>query len=182
MISPWGVTLTHADTDVLPMCSAEFGAIVARPTRPYGEFWVKVDFELAAFAAAKPRRDDEDTFDVSGYDLAAKRRNGGDAGMEQEEAEWLRTGLCPDPRFYFSTDSTWLDAERRSWAQRQRTRRRPEEAVHFLLDGRDGYVEILAAGFRWRAWPRAAPVMSTVTDSLEPVMVGEWTVGNGARG
>ena len=95
---------------------------------------------------------------------------------EQEERTWLQTGACPDPGFYFSKDSEWLTAERNSWAARQRTSHGPEDAVHFLLDGRDGYVEVLALGFTWRAWPYGSPLLSDV--SGDPVMSGRWTDGD----
>lgn len=170
----WGIRLTHSDTDVLPECSVEFGAMLPRPTRPYEEVWVKVEFELAAFASAKPHRDDEDLADVSGYDIIPRRRDES-SGLRgyRDDAEWLRTGLCPDPSFYFSTDSRWLETERRSWASRQRTSRPPEDAVHFVLDGRDGYVEIIASGFTWQAWHQGHPFRSEV--SGEPIMSGQWS-------
>jgi hypothetical protein len=85
--------------------------MVVRPTGPYEELWVKIEFELAAFASAKPHRDDEDLFDVTGYNIVPNRGSGGLAGWQRRQAEWLRTGLCPDPRFYFSTDSRWLEVD-----------------------------------------------------------------------
>jgi hypothetical protein len=172
-----------------PECSVEFGALVVRPTRPDEELWVKVTFELAAFASAKPHRDDESLVTVSGYDIVPRRGEpeGGVSGdlrevlratedvrrrLEQEEKKWIETGTCPDPSFYFSTDTAWLEAERSSWAARQRTNRGPEDAVHFLLDGRDGYVEVVASGFTWQAWHRGHPRLDEV--SGEPVMTGRW--------
>jgi hypothetical protein len=174
-IWPWGLTLTHSDSDELPECSVEFGAMIVRPTFPYEELWVRVDFAHAAFASTKPHRDDEDLVDVSAYHIVPKRRAGGYAGFQRNQAEWLRAGTCPDPSFYFSADSRWLQSERHSWAARQRMSRRPEDAVHFLLDGRDGYIEILASGFSWRAWRPGRPMGRAV--SGEPVMSGEWVDG-----
>jgi hypothetical protein len=168
-IWPWGLTLNHGDTDMLPECSVEFGVQVVRPSPPYEQLWVKVEFELAAFASAKPRRDDEILSDVTGYDIVPMRDS---TSYEGDQAEWLRTGVCPDPGFYFSTDTLWLDKDRRSWAARQRRDLRPEEAVHFLLDGRDGYIEILAAGFTWRAWHQGYPRLSAV--SGDPINGGTW--------
>src|SRR5262249_41025273 len=124
----------------------------------------------------KPHRDDESLLDLTGYDIVPRRREGDvpllDA-IEAEEAEWLRTGVCQDPGFYFCTDSAWLRSERDSWAYRQRGHYRPEDAVHFLLNGRDGFVEILASGFSWRLWKQGHPRLSAV--SGDPVMHGEWT-------
>jgi hypothetical protein len=180
-IWPWGIKLTHSDSDMLPECSLEFGVMIVRPTRPYHALWVKVEFELAAFASAKPHRDDEQLADVSGYDIVPRRRDDNSGGRQyRDDAEWLRTGVCPDPSFYFSTDSKWLEAERQSWSERQRTGRPPEDAVHFLLDGRDGYVEILASGFTWRAWPQGRPRLSEV--SGDPIMSGKWIDGDAAHG
>jgi hypothetical protein len=159
---------------MLPECSVEFGAVLPRPTPPYEELWVKVEFELAAFASARPHRDDEDLADVSGYDIVPRRRDerSGLRGY-RNDAEWLRTGVCPDPSFYFSTDSTWLEAERQSWSERQRSGRPSEDAVHFLLDGRDGYVEVLASGFTWDAWPEGHPRQNLVPGA--PIRRGRWT-------
>lgn len=47
---PWGVTLKHSDSDLVPECSVEFGAQVARPEPPYEQIWVRLDFELAGLA------------------------------------------------------------------------------------------------------------------------------------
>jgi hypothetical protein len=168
-IWPWGLTLTHSDTDTNPECSVEFGG----GFQPKQELWVKVDFHSAAFASAKPHRDDEALAQVTGYDIVPRRRQGNLDIWQVEEEEWLRTGRCPDPGFYFSTDSKWRDAEQQAWAARQRGRLRPDEAVHFLLDGRDGYVEVLAAGFTWRAWHEGHPRLNEV--SGQPVASGEWT-------
>jgi len=194
---PWsiwqgGLTLTHSDTDVTPECSVEFGVEVVRATTHWESLWVRVDFERAGFVAAKPHRDDEQLTDVTGYDIVPRREPFSEQKWRREEAEWLRTGVCPDPSFYFSTDSSWLEQVRQPWAERQRMSLRPitssvrmprvpgtgrsaDDAVHFLLDGRDGYLEIIAAGFTWRAWPYGTPLWSDV--SGEPVMSGEWTGG-----
>jgi hypothetical protein len=170
-IWPWGLSLTHGDTDTLPECSVEFGVQVVQPSPPYEQLWVRVEFDLAAFASAKPHRDDEDLLDVTGYDIVP--RSNESATYQEQRDEWLRTGVCPDPGFYFSTDTKWIKAEQRSWATRQRRDLRPQEVVHFLLDGRDGYIEILAAGFTWRAWHQGDPRLSDV--SGVPVDSGEWS-------
>lgn len=82
--------MTHSDTDMLPECSVEFGAMLPRPVPPYEELWVKVEFELAGFASAKPHRDDEDLADVTGYDIVPRRRdeNSGQRPC-RADAEWL---------------------------------------------------------------------------------------------
>lgn len=159
---------------------------------------VRVDFELAVFASAKPHRDDEDLGTVTGYDLVPRRGWAGAKagfpglasalqgvasllkGMELEDREWVGTGSCPDPRLYYSVESAWLDEEWNSWATRQRTSHVPNDAVHFLLDGRYGYVKVLALGFSWRARPCGSPLLSDV--SGDPVMTGRWIDGGSTPG
>lgn len=172
-IWPWGLSLAHSDTDVGPECSVEFGGMFVKPTRPFKELWVRVDFTLAAFVMAKPHRDDEELSDVTGYDIVPRRAPFTLESYERTNSEWLESGVCPDPKFYFSTSSEWLEAVRQRWAARQRTSHPTDKAVHFLLDGRDGYVEVIAAGFSWRAWPPGRPRLDDVAGP--PVMSGEWS-------
>lgn len=172
-IWPWGLDLAHSDTDLTPECSVEFGGMIAQPTLPYRALWVRVEFTLAAFVMAKPHRDDERLSDVTGYDIVAHREPFSYEMWDRKESEWLESGVCPDPSFYFSTDSDWLETVRDQWAARQRTSMTADDAVHFLLDGRDGYLEIAAAGFSWKAWPQGSPLLRNVAG--EPVLSGTWT-------
>jgi len=175
-IWPWGLQLTYSDTDVGPECSVAFGVQVVRAAHSHRELWVKADFELAGFVVAKPHRDDEDLSQVSGYDIVPRRGPESEQHRQRAERDWIRSGVCPDPGVYFSTTSTWLEQVRQPWAERQRTRRSAHDAVHFLLGGRDGYLEIIAAGFAWQAWAQGRPMLSDV--SGDPVMSGEWIGGS----
>lgn len=170
---PWGLTLTHSDTDTVPDCVVQFGALVARSDPPFESIWVRVDFELGGFARTTPHRDDEDLRAASGYDITPlSQYDGLTGGDEQETAEWLRTGLCPDPGLYFASDSSWLASVRQSWAAAQRTSRTANEAVHFVIDGRDGYVEVIAAGFSWTAW--STDSSGHPAEATPPVAAGDW--------
>lgn len=186
---PWGVTLSHSDTDVVPECSVEFGGHIVRPQPPYEQIWVRLDFELAGLARARPHRDDEDLGDVTGYDIVPRRRYRGVETYASNQAEWRRTGWCPDPDVYYSTDSAWLADERDGWAYRQRltvtaidsprigrrarATRTAADAVHFIVNGRDGFVEVMAAGFTWTSYeqtagPRIGPGEVLSTGIWEP--------------
>lgn len=174
-----GVTLSHSDTDVLPEGTVEFGAHIVRPEPPYEQsreagarprgIWVRLDFELAGLARSRPHRDDEDLRDVTGYDIIPMRGyDGTSESWAVRQAEWLRTGWCPDPRVYHSRDTAWLADERDGWAYRQRTDQAAADAVHFIVNGLDGFVEVMAAGFAWTTYqltpgPRIGPgeVLST---------------------
>lgn len=173
-IWPWGLALSHSDTDVAPECTVEFGGMFVQPTPPYRRLWIKTRFASSAYAMAKPRRDNENLSDVTGYDIVAHRELFTPQTRERDETAWLETGICPDPGFYYSTDSDWLDGVRQHWAERQLTSETPFSAVHFLLDGRDGYIEIAAAGFNWWAWTEGNPILSNVKG--EPVLSGTWEI------
>jgi len=73
---------------------------------------------------------------------------GGGRMSEKGQLDWLRRewnakGLCPNPGFYVATESEWLstfpDADQ-------------EGRQHYVVVGRDGYVELIAERFRWREW------------------------------
>lgn len=190
-IWPWGIKITHGDTDVLPECSMEFGVHVVRPKPPYKGLWARLNFEHAAFARSSPHQDWEELGDVTGYHIVPieefKGRVNRD-GIEEvdernkrffneyqaQENQWLSTGICPDPGVYFSTDSDWLDEVRGLWAERQRARLDPDDAVHYILDGRDGYVEVVATRLSWKLWEQGEPLLSDV--SGEPLESGFWSV------
>jgi hypothetical protein len=90
-IWPWGIRLTHSDTDTVQVCSVEFGATVPRPSVPYDQLWVKVEFELAGYAAAKPHRDDEELVDVSGYHIVPRSiEEGSRPRYRRDYDKWLQ--------------------------------------------------------------------------------------------
>ena len=57
--------------------------------------------------------------------------------------EWKATGLCPTPGFYVAMESEWLSSLPDSYH---------EGCHHYVVVGRDGYVELIAHRFRWREW------------------------------
>ncbi|MCB9372237.1 MAG: hypothetical protein H6518_05595 [Microthrixaceae bacterium] len=151
------MTSSHSDTDVVPERSVEFGAQIARPQPPYEQNWVRLDFELAGLARARPHSDDERLGDVTGYDIVPKQRfDGTEQAHDEAKAEWLRTGSCPDRQVYWTSDSSWLTEERPSWAYRQRTGRAAAEAIHSIVNGSDGFVEVMAVGFTWTGFEMTA--------------------------
>jgi hypothetical protein len=56
---------------------------------------------------------------------------------------WRRDGLCPDSGFYVAQESSWLPKLPGYFQQGYR---------HYVVDGRDGYVELIAKSFAWREW------------------------------
>lgn len=93
---------------------------------------------------------------MTGYDIVPKRGYDGTSdSWAAFTVEWIRTGWCPDPGVYHSNNSAWLADERDGWADRQRSDRTAADVVRFIVDGRDGFVEVMAAGFAWTTFSQA---------------------------
>lgn len=173
----------------------EFGVQLVRPEPPYKGLWAQLEFDHDAFARSAPHQDWEALDDVTGYLIAPKESFKSDVPTLDPEGEfeyeshraqmlefervyqtrekkWLDTGVCDDPHVYFSTDTDWLDEARDPWTTRQRGKLDPDDAVHLLLGGRDGYVEIIATTFSWKLWEEGHPKLNDV--SGEPVLEGRW--------
>jgi len=63
--------------------------------------------------------------------------------LDWREQKWRKNGFCPDPGFYSANPSAWLE----SLPDRFR-----QDASHYVIDGRDGYVELIAEGYEWKEW------------------------------
>ena len=137
-----GVTLIHEETDVAPNCRVVLGG--GRLQQDGRTDWRRIElvFELAYFTRTTPHDDSASTSDY-GFDVV----DGYDGDMELyvqwRQRQWTETGLCPNSGFYIAESSDWLD----SIPNRYR-----ESCNHYLLDGGDGHVELLASNYRWAEW------------------------------
>jgi len=57
--------------------------------------------------------------------------------------QWRVTGNCPNPGFYVAKQSAWLESMPDFFRRDFR---------HYVVEGRDGYVELIARNFKWREW------------------------------
>lgn len=76
---------------------------------------------------------------------------------------WTVGDDCPDPYFYRVLNSDW-------------TTRLPSHFVHhrhYVLDGRDGCVEIAAECYTWREWIWPIGESLDVSLAVEPFATGE---------
>ena len=69
-----------------------------------------------------------------------------------------------------SRASSWISRERANWQNRLRGAHSENELLHFLIEGRDGYVEILARSLRWRAWP----TREAHRERVDPIARGDY--------
>lgn len=107
---------------------------------------IEIKFSCGDFVRIIPKRDGEEAEDI-GFDVLERYDGPWQQFLEWRNDVWRRTGLCPYSGFYVATQSTWL-----SEVQEQRRWPWAKELRHYVLVGRDNYIEVLARGFAWREW------------------------------
>jgi hypothetical protein len=160
----------------VPECSVEFGAIMPQSSPPYAEFWVRSSsnwlrshrrsptettktYSVSRVTTSSPSEGPAapahfSTTRLSGYELASVP---------------IRASTSPP------TQDGWGPSGPRGRPDSGRAVSQRMQCI-FLLDGRDGYIEILASGFAWRAWRPGRPMRGAV--SGDPVMSGAWPDGD----
>ncbi len=141
--SSGSVTLTHRETDVTPECSVVFAAGRLGSNGRTDLRRVELTFSLCYFARTGPHSDSE-SIEAIGYKIA----DGYDGPIDERFLDWLteqwrKTDVCPYSGFYVARESTWL----RSLPDYFR-----KDSSHYVIDGRDGYAELIASGYKWREW------------------------------
>lgn len=134
-----GVTLLHSESDTKPDCTVVFGAGRLEPKHMCR---VEIVFELCYYARTGPHSDSEGV-DALGYSVDSPITYNPATYLATRERLWRETGSCPDSGFYVAKQSTWLESLP-DFFQRG--------SQHYVVDGRDGYVELIAHSFRWREW------------------------------
>ncbi len=141
-----GVTLIHTETSVAPECSVIFGGSRLHEDCFTRDVRVEITFQSAWHARLGPKSDNAD-IDSAGFQVLGGYDDPGDHRLDHyldwRTASWREQGLCPDASFYVAVRSDWLEAHPSETTSRTR---------HYVISGRDGYVEILAERFSWREW------------------------------
>jgi len=133
-----GVTLSHGESDTRPECTVVFGAGRLQEDGRTDSRRVEIAFEECYYARVGPHSDREGV-EALGYAI--------DPHITCMDADhdrrWRETGCCPDPGFYVARESGWLESLPDFYRRGFR---------HYVVDGRDGYVELIARQYRWREW------------------------------
>jgi len=137
-----GVTLSHRETDVRPECTVVFGAGRLGDDGLTDSRRIEIDFESCYFARTGPHPDWED-IEAIGYAVEPTFDAGQENYLDWRVRRWLETGSCPDSGFYVARESSWL---------RELPAPFRIDVRHYVVDGRDGYVELIARRFAWREW------------------------------
>jgi len=137
-----GVTLMHGESDVEPECVVAFGAGRLRADGRTDSRRVVVAFERCYYARVGPHSDTE-SVETIGYAIDRPIECEPARYLDWRARRWRETGRCPDPGFYVAKQSAWLEGLPGHF--------RPD-FKQYVVDGRDGYVELIARRFRWREW------------------------------
>jgi hypothetical protein len=137
-----GVTLTHSESDVEPKCTVVFGGGRLIENGRVDSRRIEIEFSQCYHARLGPH-DDSVSIEAIGYKIDPTYD--GEIGdyHEWRIREWNATGHCPDSGFYVATKSAWLLSLPDFFQTDFR---------HYVIDGRDGYVELIAGRFTWREW------------------------------
>jgi hypothetical protein len=137
-----GLTLQHRETDVAPECSVVLGAGRLGDDGRTDSRRIELVFEGCYHVRVGPHSDTEGV-EAIGYEVVAPFKFDPPDYLSGRARLWRQSGLCPDPGFYVAVQSEWLAGLSDVFRLGSR---------HYVVDGRDGYVELIARRFRWREW------------------------------
>ncbi len=144
MISPSmsGVTLCHSESDTRPECTVVFGGGRLQKTGSIDSRRIEISFEDCWFARSAPKPDNKG-IEAVGFKVIGNSSTSDGDYLEWLRSEWNWTGICPRSGFYVATESSWL----RSLSEHYQT-----GFKHYVVSGRDGYVELIGKNYAWREW------------------------------
>jgi hypothetical protein len=149
---PWMISTSVSDLRVLLLENDDTTVtcdVATLPTQhPCGELIIRraaVSFEGGQWLRVEPAATDASTIPAGRFswgEMPLQEAEGRDAeGLLRDfYARWRETGICPDPGIYEIVSSTWL---RSSGAARFGCK-------HYVMVGRDTWLEILAMSLAWR--------------------------------
>lgn len=135
-----GITLFHSESDRAPECTVVFGAGRLQDNGRTDSRRVEIIFDLCYHARIGPLSDRGGIEEV-GYSVITQIDCPVADYLAERERQWRATGFCPHSGFYVATKSAWLQ----SLPDVQGSK-------HYVVVGRDGYVEVIARSFKWREW------------------------------
>ena len=137
-----GVTLIHSESDVEPECTVVLGGGRLVDADGYDSRRIEIKFLECYYARVGHHRDTE-TVEAIGYEIADSYSGDMNNYIDWLNKIWSETGNCPDSGFYFAQQSDWLSSLPSYFQQNFR---------HYVIDGRDGYVELVAKEYTRREW------------------------------
>ena len=160
-----GVTLIHSETDVAPECTVVLGANRMSTEGCLEACRVDIVFSLSYYAKVGWLNDTE-SIDSIGYAVKDQYRGDADSYIKWRKETWQVSGKCPNPGFYVAEHSEWIMTLPPYFHR---------DFHHYVIEGRDGYIEMIAKGFSWKVWlwlsghRDDAPMKGPVLDSGEGI-------------
>ncbi len=136
------VTLTHSESDIEPECTVVIGGGRLNEDSLVDSRRIEIAFSECHYSRSGPHEDTEGV-EAIGYQVKPSYDGEMNEYLEWRVREWRAIGFCPDSGFYVAIASEWL-------SQLPNVFRNGFK--HYVVDGRDGYVELVARRFRWREW------------------------------
>lgn len=137
-----GLTLRHHESGSEPECTVVLGAGRLQDDGRTDVRRVEIAFELCYYARGGCHSDAEGVEAVGCTATSPIECDPVDY-PERRAQLWRDAGYCPDPGFYVAQQSVWLAGIPNLLQRGFR---------HYVVDGRDGYIELIARRYRWREW------------------------------
>lgn len=168
-----GVTLHHAQDDE-PECSVVFGGSRLTESDTYDQRRIELTFEQVCYARIGPHPDDKN-IEAIGYKI--DRMDNGYDGPDDNlihynwsHKYWQSKGICLHSGFYYATESDWLSNLKTHDTYLQDNYR------HYVIDDRDGYIELLAKSYSWNEWMWTSGHREDAIKTSDVVFSGKGTV------
>jgi hypothetical protein len=136
-----GLTLYHMRDDI-PTCTVVLGGNRLVEGK-YVSCRVEIKFEHCSYARVGRHADDSGIEELLGYRVERDPEFEVESWFEAVRRVWESTGNCPITNFCVARQSAWLFSLDDFFRERSR---------HYVIDGRDGYIELIAESFSWQAW------------------------------
>jgi len=137
-----GLTLIHTETGVEPECTAVFGGGRLDNNGFVDSRRIEIEFVECYYTRTGPLDDDQDIESID-YTTNSAFTGNMDEYLDWRSREWQQKGVCPDSGFYVTNQSPWLSMLPTYFH---------DSFFHYLLTGRDGYVEVIARRYGWKEW------------------------------
>ncbi|MFO0939682.1 MAG: hypothetical protein U0930_02830 [Pirellulales bacterium] len=160
---PWtvspsgGICLLYEETDTAPICYVTFPASRISRDGLLDSRLVRIDFVGGAFTKTH-WHDDRSGPESIGYTVIESRKE-----CWPRCENWKFGALCPSPCFYKVENSTWIPGLPALFHSHH----------HFLIDGRDGCIEIIAERYHWKEWIWPPGCGSAYLQGTNPIDSGE---------
>lgn len=132
----------HSESDTEPACTVILGGGRLTVDNRTDSRRIDVTFKMCYHDRVGPHHDNESVESI-GYEIVDSFSGEMNSYLDWRSKTWRESGHCPDSGFYIAEESEWLPELPDFFQQGFR---------HYVLDGRDGYVELVATQFAWQEW------------------------------